>query len=298
MQMDLKKHIQTSLKEIEVYRSHRLFPAAREKIKGLLELIRQSDQLKNKQKLMVAMSKKIEELEDDACKFEGIGADNEDLVKELLSSEKEKATDSAALESAITLLMVGQFEKALSKFSKFLNKSSTRVIAAKNMMRCHVGLSSLDNAAMQYEEWMSSGQFSSEELEKIGSFLQKILAKEGIDRILPIPERAPDKKEHEIDEEEFIDILSILIPLHREQQKEEDINLDVSFQKGNIISVIVPDVMMALIDVFEVGSTLKDVKIYSTAVVFKDSCVISEKRKIESGPKKGDYTLVMKVLNE
>jgi len=271
---------------------------AREKIKELLKLIRQSDQLKNKQKLMVAMSKKLEELENDAYKFEEIGADNEDLVKELLSSEKEEGTDSTALERAITLLMIGQFEKALSKFSKLLNKSSTRVIAAKNMIRCHIGLSSLDNAVIQYEEWMSSGQFPPEDLNKIGSFLQKILDKKGIDRILQIPERASDNKEYEMDEEEFMDILSIVIPLNREQQKEEDINLDVSFQKGNIISVIVPGIMVAMVDVFEVGSTLQDVKIYSTAVVFKDSCVISEKRKIESGPKKGDYTLVMKILNE
>jgi len=166
------------------------------------------------------------------------------------------------------------------------------------MMRCHIGLSSLDNAVIQYEEWMSSGQFPPEDLGKIGSFLQKILDKEGIDRILQIPERASDKNEYEMDEEEFMDILSIVIPLNREQQKEEDINLDVSFQKGNIISVIVPGIMVAMVDVFEVGSTLQDVKIYSTAVVFKDSCVISEKRKIESGPKKGDYTLVMKILNE
>jgi hypothetical protein len=297
--MDLKKHIQTSLKEIDTYRSHRLFPAARKKIKGLLELIRQSDRLKNKQKLMAAMSKKLEELEDDACKFEEIGTDNEDLVKELLSSEKEEGTDSAALERAITLLMFGQFKRALSQFGELtIEKDSIRSIAAKNIIRCHVGLSSFDNAITQYEEWISSGKFPQEELEEIGFFLQGILNQKGIDRVLPIPEKASDEEEHEMDEEEFIDILSIEIPLHNKNLEEDIIKRNVSFQEGNIISVIIPSTMAALVNDFEVGSTLKDVKIYSTAVVFKDSCVISEKRKIESGPKKGDYTLVMKILNE
>jgi len=248
---------------------------------------------------MAAMSKKLEELEDDACKFEEIGADNEDLVKELLSSEKEEGTDSVVFGKAVTLLMVGQFKRALSQFGELtIDKDSIRSIAAKNIIRCHVGLSSFDNAITQYEEWISSGKFPQEELEEIGFFLQGILNQKGIDRVLPIPEKASDEEEHEMDEEEFIDILSIEIPLHNKNLEEDIIKRNVSFQEGNIISVIIPSTMAALVNDFEVGSTLKDVKIYSTAVVFKDSCVISEKRKIESGPKKGDYTLLMKILNE
>jgi hypothetical protein len=195
--------------------------------------------------------------------------------------------------------MFGQFKRALSQFGELMiEKDSIRSIAAKNIIRCHVGLSSFDNAITQYEEWISSGKFPQEELEEIGFFLQGILNQKGIDRVLPIPEKASDEEEHEMDEEEFIDILSIEIPLHNKNLEEDIIKRNVSFQEGNIISVIIPSTMAALVNDFEVGSTLKDVKIYSTAVVFKDSCVISEKRKIESGPKKGDYTLVMKILNE
>jgi tetratricopeptide (TPR) repeat protein len=296
--MDLKEHIKKNLSEIDTYRSHGLFVAAKDKTKALLALIRQSGQFKNKQKLMAAMSKKLEELEDDALKFEETGTESEDLVDELIPFKKEEETDSIALNRAITLLMHGQFEKALSKFSELINKDFTRAVAAENIIRCHIGLSSLDKAVTQYEEWISSGKFSQEELEEIGFFLQGILNQKGIDRVLPIPEKTSDEEEHETDEEEFIDILSIEIPLHNKDLEEDIIKRNVSFQEGNIISVIIPSTMAALVNGFEVGSTLKDVKIYSTAVVFKDSCVISEKRKIESGPKKGGYTLVMKILNE
>ena len=62
-----------------------------------------------------------------------------------------------------------------------------------------------------------------------------------------------------------------------------------------MISVIIPNENKNFVDRLKIGLTLDDVLCFSTDVIFKNRCVVSEKREIESGPKKGDYTLVIKL---
>ncbi len=326
--MDIEKHIQTLFREIEVYRSHGLFVEAKQKCGEMAELIRQSDQFKDKQELMTTVSKIIRGLENDAREFEAVEASaqittkEQDLIKELFPYSQKKGTDSEALNVAETLLVFGQFERALSEFNELIKRDPLRLIAAQNILRCHSGRGSMDSAVRQYEQWLSGGQFSSGELGKIRSFLQDILKerglekslpkpegtlgkirsflrdilkKGGVDKRLPKPERTIDVKEDKIPEEEFIDISSIVIPLDDESEGEKAIRLDVSLQRGNVISVIISSINEVLIDNLKVGLRLNDVQFYSPAVVFKGSCIVSAKRQIKSGPQKGDYTLVFKI---
>jgi len=312
--MDITKHIQTLLREIEVYRYHGLYKEALQRCRQLSELILQSDRIKNKQKVLDAVSKKIEDIENDARKVDAVESSGhmstkeQALVMSLFSFSEDEVTDSADLEGATALLVFGQYEKALSEFNELIKRDSLRVDAAKNILRCHIGLSSIDNAVTQYQQWLSSGQFPLAELEKIRSFLQDILISKGIEKSLPEPEvsvdaipevsvDAIDVEDHEIDEEELINIVSIEIPLNDELQEEKAVGFDVSFQKENIISVIIPRANQDLIDYFKVGMKLDDVQFFSVAIMFKESCVISAKKQIESGPRRGDCTLVMEILN-
>ena len=324
--MDTEKHIQTLFREIEVYRSHGLFEEAKGKCEEMAEQLRKSDQYNDKQELMATVSKIIRGLENDAREFEKVEASvqittkEQDLIKELFPSSEKKGTDSEALNVAETLLVFGQFERALSEFNELIKRDTFGLIAAKNILRCHIGRGSFDYAVRQYQEWLSSGQFPSGELRKIRSFLQETLRKKGVDKSLPKPkgtlgkicsfiqgifkkreidkglpkqEGTIDVKEDEKLEDKLIDISSILIPLDNEHEK--GIRLDVSFQKGNVISVIISKTNQVLIDHLIVGLRLNDVEFYSPAVTFKDSCVVSAKSRIKSGPNKGDYTLVFKI---
>jgi tetratricopeptide (TPR) repeat protein len=312
--MDIIKHIQTLLREIEVYRSHGLYKEAMQRCRQLSELVLQSDRIKNKQKVLDAVSKKIEDIENDARKVDAVEASGhmstkeQALVMSLFSFSEDDVTDSADLEGATALLVFGQYEKALSEFNELIKRDSLRADAAKNILRCHIGLSSIDNAVTQYQQWLSSGQFPLAELEKIRSFLQDFLISKGIEKSLPEPEvsvdaipevsvDAIDVEDHEIDEEELINIVSIEIPLNDELQEEKAVGFDVSFQKENMISVIIPRANQDLIDYFKVGMKLDDVQFFSVAIMFKESCVISAKEQIESGPRRGDCTLVMEILN-
>lgn len=299
--MDIINRLRLFL-ESEVYRSQGLYVEAKNKHTELVKLILHNDQLKNKKELIAAWSKRMKDLEIEARKFEEDGAStqmsrkNQDLVKKLFSSSEEEGSDAAELEGAKALFVFGQLESALSEFNKLIKRDAVRVDAAKNIIRCHIGLSSLDNAVTQYQQWSSNGQFPSEDLEKIRSFLQDNLNKRGIYKHLPKPKETTNVTSHAV-EEDVIDILSVKIPLDVESQKGKVIKLDVSFQKGIILNIIIPNTSRALISNLKVGLKLNDVQFYSAAVIFKGSCLVSAKKQIKSGPKKGDYILVMKILN-
>jgi len=302
--MDLKERIKSIFREIEIYRSHSLFEEAMGKCRKLAKLIQQNDRIKNKQELLDIVANKIQTLEKESRRVEAAAASaqmttrEQELVKKLFAFSEEKDEDSAAWEGATALLVFGQFNKALSEFNKLISRDSLRVDAAKSILRCHIGLSSLDEAVSQYHQWFSSGQFPVKELENIRSFLQDILEKKGIKQTLPKPAESKDVKEEKTEEEEFIDIMSIQLPGQYKLLDGQDVVLDVSYQKGNLISVIIPGGGRELVENFKAGLRIDDIQFYSPMVVFRSACLISAVNQILTGPQKGGYALVMQVLNE
>ena len=94
---------------------------------------------------------------------------------------------------------------------------------------------------------------------------------------------------------EFLDIISIVFSVDRGTPR--DVELDVSFQKKDIISVILPGHDKALTDYLQVGLTLKNVQFNSYDTIFFDSCRVTEKNVISLGPKKGNYFLTLQILD-
>jgi len=331
IKMDIREDIKTLFREIEVYRSHSLFEEARGKCRRLEKLIRENDQIKNKQELLQIVAEKIKGLEEDARRVgeETASAQmskrEQALVKKLFAVPKKGDDASTAMEGAIALLVFGQFRKALDEFNVLIENDALRVAAAKNVVRCHVGLSSLNDAVEQYEQWFSSGRFSPQEIENIRSFLQDILEKKGVDKVLSKPEKAPTaevktRPKPEVEaaaadsprtekgdtapvqnempaEGEFIDILNIQLPINKELGAGEDSLLDVGYQKGNLISVIIPRESKLRVEKFTAGLRIDDVQFFSPAVVFRSPCVISDINKIDTGPRKGGVALILKILS-
>ena len=315
--MDINENIKTLFREIEVYRSHSLFEEARGKCQKLGKLIRANDQIKNKQELLNIVAEKIRDMKEDVRRAGEETASAQmskrehDLVKKLFVVPKKGGDDSTAMEGAIALLVFGQFRKALGEFNELIKKDSLRGVAAKNIIRCHVGLSSLDDAVKQYEQWFSRGQFPPIEIEDIRSFLQDIHKKKDVDKVLtkqkqtpvvvvkirPKPEEAAAVRKEQLPEEEFANILNIQLPINDESREGEDILLDVGYQRGNVISVIIPKKRQVLADKFKAGLRIDDIQLHLPSVVFRSSCVVSDIKQIDSGPRKGGYALILKILS-
>lgn len=313
--MNIVDKLKSLLKEAELYRSMGLLNEAMGKYKTATDLIEGNEQLKSRPNLMAGINKKISALEKDMHKVEEatdtpeVSEKVQDLIKKLFAFPTDKDEDTAALDEAIALAKFGQHERALEEFNQLLKKDAVRVVAAKNIFRCHITQSSVDAAIDQYEKWIAGDIFVSAELKKLRFFLQGLLKKEGIQKELP-PAEAPAAGEEpsiempamdelqvegigsiQEDDDEIIDINSISISA----DDGKTVELDVTFQSGNVISLLISHKDTDTINYFNEGDKLEDIQFVSSIAIFNGNGVISSKTKIESGPRRGDYSIDLRI---
>jgi tetratricopeptide (TPR) repeat protein len=300
--MNIVKHIKKLLKEAELYQDQGLLNEARERYLRAAGLIKTSDQLKNSQNLLKGITRKIKTLKKDVESFEkspitpAISADKQDVIKKLFSFENKKDGKDPDLDGSIILAKFGQYERALEEFTSLLKTDALRVVAAKNILRCHIAISSADNAIRQFQEWEAEGNFTSDQLGKVRIFLKSLLKKNGVEETLPEEEIIPDiGNREETGEEDIIDISSIGINLEKGPQEGKLLELDVSFQTGNVISLLISGKDKVLIDAFKEGTTLRNMQLYSPIAMFQGSGIVKAKTQISSGPKRGDYSVDIKI---
>jgi len=302
MQKDTKEYIQLILLEMDTYSAHGLFAAARTKAKELSAVIRASDRIKNKQAYLAAVAKKIKSVDESARLFEASGTSarmsskEQHRVKKLFSSSLSEGDASAVYQGAMALQVFGQYNGALTEFRKLIRNDTLRVAAAKNIIRCYVGLSALDKAVTQYRQWLQGGNFPSDQLKDVRFFLQVLLKKKGIKKNLPQPVVQARPQAPRVPKKKSIDILSIVIPYSDMYGKDQEAMLDVIFQKGNMISCIIPRDDQALVDYLQLGARLNHVQYNSTDVIFFDKGVVFGKNQLNVGANQGDYSVTLQML--
>lgn len=306
--MDIKNQIKALIQEAEVYRTQGLLKESKTKYKGVLALIKSNVQIQNRESLMAGVTKKIVAIDTEILKLAKapsvieVPEKIQDLIKKQFAFAA-KDEDSGAVEGAIALAKFGQFDRALKEFNLLLDKDAVRVVAAKNILRCHMTHTSVENAVAEYEKWLSGDKFSSAQLISVRSFLGDILAKKGITQVLaPVPETksASDlgkAADEELLEEDYLDISAIKITLDVGPQKGRSLEFDVNFQSGNTLSLIISSRDKSLIENLDVGLKLNNVQFFSPIAIFEGTGIVAEKTQIGTGPKRGDYSLDIKILS-
>lgn len=308
--MNITKKIKILLQEAELYHAQGLLNEAIEKYSTATKLIRNDERLKDKQNLIMGISKKILALKDDIIKIEmapkkpEVSAKVQDLIKKMYSFSPDKNEDLKALDGAIALAKFGQFKRAISEFNELIKKGSLRVVAAKNMLRCHMALSSPDEAVAQYEQWISDDRFSTIQMDNLNVFLVNILKKEGIEKKLI--KRNPPKgntgvvwvKGPQLETDDTLDINSIGITIYREPQKGQVVEFKVKFQLGNMVSLLISFRDKELIDIFKAGELISDIQYYSTAALFNAAGLVTSVKEIKIGPLRGDYCVDIKIVSD
>ena len=201
------------------------------------------------------------------------------------------------MEGAVALAKFGQYEAALAEFHRLLKEGTFPLMAAKNILRCHLALSSPSAVIDQFGQWVSGNLLSKEQLKRTRAFLANILEKRGVKTKLPEIVGASSVTDQNSEPEEVLDISSVRVQLGHGPDKGSVVEFDVSFQSGNIISVIVSAKHKDLADTFSLGIRLPDIQFYSPIAIFRGSGIVSGKTKIKSGPKRGDYMLDIRIEN-
>jgi tetratricopeptide (TPR) repeat protein len=333
--MDPKDQIISLLKEADLYQKQGLLNEAKGKYKKATEIIRVNPSIKNGADLIASIVKKVVDLNqkindiNQAASKPTVSDQKQELIKNLFAGSGAKDDCTNRLEGAIALAKFGQFERALEEFERLLDVDTVRVAAAKNIVRCHLEVDALEDAAQCFERWVGDDRFASAQLDKIRFFLEGRLRKAGFERELYQKEEtvsdedmealemvstsaeASDASEDRIqlasqkanleefelpDEDEFLDINSVGIQFHSGPQKGEMVEFDVSFQTGNSINLIISSKEQALLDELERGTKLNDLQFFSPIAILNGSGVVTAKTQIKSGPKEGDYSLDITIL--
>jgi len=316
MLMNITKKIKILLQEAELYHTQGLLNEAMEKYHNATKLIKSNKQLKSNQNLLNGITNKIRVLKEDIIKIQKapkkpeVSAEVQELIKKMCSFAPDKSEDLKALDGAIALAKFGQLKRAITEFNELIKKDSLRVVAAKSILRCHMALSSMDEAVTQYEQWISDDIFSTIQLDKLYVFLENILKKEGVDKKLP-RRKAPtvnlepvitrlgtnvvQAKEPEI-EDDALDINSIGITIDSEPQEGQVVEFKIRFQLGNIITLLIPIRDKDLIKSFKVGNKINDIQYYSTTALFSGSGIVTLVKEIKIGPLRGDYCVDIEIV--
>jgi len=334
--MNIIKKIKTLLKEAEIYHSQGLLYEAIAKYNDATELIQNNDQLKNKQILLEGISKKVNVLKKDISKIElapkkpEVSENVQDLIKKMCAFSPDMDEDAKAIEGAVALAKFGQFKRAILDFNELIKKDSTRVDAAKNILRCHMALFSIDEAISQYENWLLDDIFQPNQLDKIYVFFETLLKSEGVEQTLPktkeevveakvkasskndqvqisepedagLEKREPEPEpegevESEAGSEDVLDVNSIGISVDSGPQKGQVYEFKVRFQLGKVISLLIPNRDKDVIENFKVGNEIHGVQYYSNVGLFKGSGLVSAVKEITIGPLRGDYCVDIEVV--
>ncbi len=332
--MNIIKKIKTLLKEAELYHSQGLLYEAIAKYNDATELIQNNEQLKNKQNLLEGISKKVNVLNKDISKIElapkkpEVSENIQDLIKKMYAFSPDVDEDAKAFEGAVALAKFGQFKRAISDFNELLKRDSTRVDAAKNILRCHMTLFSIDEAISQYEKWLLDDIFNSNQLNIVYIFFESLLKSEGVEETLPKTKEQVDKAkvtvssendqvqvsepkdaglekseaesegevESEAGSEDVLDVNSIGISVESGPQKGQVYEFKVRFQLGKTVSLLIPNRDKDVIENFKIGSEIHGVQYYSNVGLFNGSGLVSAVKEITIGPLRGDYCVDIEVV--
>jgi|AntRauTorckE6833_2_1112554.scaffolds.fasta_scaffold49953_1 tetratricopeptide (TPR) repeat protein len=304
--MGLKEKIHSVNKEASLYKSQGMYEEALDKYKELLKLVSGYEGLKNKSALEKQINGKISEIKKRLNFYENedtkndISEDKKEIIKKLFS-EKKDDPDYKKFEEALTLARFGQFEDAVNDLTPFLENKTFRYEAASNIVQCYRNMEKETEAEKLIGKWKKDGIISEKEASVLSGRDEQLVTvpQEKIypDDMATLNESS-DKAAFDSDSPEIMEIESVGIKLTGNENINSDpVELDVSFQTGNHLSLIISSKEKNIIDNLDVGLKLNDMCFYSPIAVFKSSGIVLSKHRIESGPKKGDWCLDIEIKN-
>ena len=301
--MSAQEHLRSLAREAELYRTQGLLEHSKEKYLQILQFIEEK-KVSNHRKLREAVRDKIQTLEENLAlekqdtREPELSENQQNMIKNLFSVSQTK--EAAKLEGAVALAQFGQYERALEEFHTLLKEGTLPVVAAKNILRCYMELSSPDEAVAQFREWVVAGDvLTPQELKLIRGFIENLLERKGIKRELPhLVETSQTETPSSENEEGFLDISSVYVELGNGPHKGDMVEFQVTSQSGNTISVNIPGERRDLLDAFRPGLRLPQLQCYSPIAVFKGRGVVIKKRKVWHGRNQGNYLLDITIDEE
>ena len=284
--MQVKEKFQAIIKEARLYSSQGLYDEARLRFETLAKLVQSVEAIRNRDSLLADIRDRIAELDK---KIAAVSSENEvrtftakesDLVNTLLPDTEETPVEMR-LEKAKLLARYGSYAAAIALFSVLIRKKEVRDEAAIGLITAMVKDGKEKDAKNLVQKWETQGLLPEKHLARCKNL---------------VPGMTSGMEAVEDNEMELLPVSSVGIRLENvPEDLNEQIDLDVSFQSGNLVSLIISSKDKKLIDDLKVGLRLNDMRCYSPVAVFRSSGVVASKHQIDAGPKKGDWCLNIEI---
>jgi len=301
--MDLGIKIKKYYQEAELYNEQGLLTEALEKYKAVEALIKSTSNIRNRQGLLKQVAARIDEAAKKLQKLDGVkptltvNEEAQSLMKEMYSFDDPEAKGSSALGGAIALTKFGQYDKAIEELNRLLEYDTLRLEAAKNILWCWMQQNYADYAVSLYQKWRKSNLFPPKETDEIHRYFVKLMDEAGVDHEFDgLESQRTIEPDSEINDDDILDISSVKFVLPHGAKEGEKIELEISFQSGKYIRMIIPKKEKDLIDGIHPGDLLKDIAFYSPVAIFSGEGYVSSKNEIHAGPKRGDFSLEIKII--
>lgn len=301
--MNLGEKIKKYYQEAELYCEHGLMSEALDKYKAVEALIKSSGSIRNRAGLLQKVGAKIEETAKTLQRLDrikppaAVTAEAQSLMKEMYTFDDPEAKGSAALGGAIALAKFGQYDKAIEELTPLLAYDKLRLEAAKNILWCWMQQNYADYAISLYQKWRKQNLFPEKETQNIHQYFIQLMDDAGVHHEFDqLESQRTIEPDSEVNDDDILDINSIRFVLPRGAREGEQIELEVSFQSGKYIRMILPRREKDLIDGVHPGDFLKDIIFYSPVAIFSGEGYVSSRSEITAGPKRGDYSLEIKII--
>jgi hypothetical protein len=291
--MSHQTYIETVLRGAELYREQGLYVEAREKyLEALIFLARdrENPKLAGWRQTLEARLHDVEKTMDSVEKDHGsheLEENKQNLIKNLFSFSPTR--EVAALEGAVALWKFGQHRRALGEFEKLLDERIQPLAAAKYIILCLLTLSQPDSVIARFKKWSARGLFSEPEVQHLREFLYSEFRARGFEVDLPPvaePSKAPGGRE-ELEPQ----ISTITIDFDCGPLRGQSTELSVTFQFGNVLSVLVSALRKDLVEALKPGARFLRVGLFSPMAFFRGTGVVASRTMVKHGPTQGDYLI-------
>ncbi len=305
--MDLAAKLKSLIKSADVYQSQGLLSEARQHYQHARRLIDAHPQVKNRAALLQHLDVRISRLDARLRTLEKspltpeVAPQDQALIQRLFSFGDAENPEQAALQGILALVQFGQYSRAIQQFSVLLDRPAIRFVAAKNILRCGLNGDDPQTAVRQYGQWLADPRFDPEMLGKLKRFLENLLPQKGISATLPDPDHATlgitlvEMSADNPADQDVIDITAVSFQITGRDRKVRRLEYEVSFQSGNLISILIDEREKEVFEALRLGETLAEVELTSPMAIFKGTAKIMEKNQIKVGPRKGCFSVGLKI---
>ncbi|MEW6664355.1 MAG: hypothetical protein AB1512_03935 [Thermodesulfobacteriota bacterium] len=291
--MSDQEYIRSVVRGARLYREQGLFAEARKKYLEAISLLdrdRDNPLTAGWRETLEARVREVERTllsleQDQGCPE--LGENTQNLIKNLFSFSPNN--EVAALEGAVALWKFGQHRRALSEFERLLEQRVQPLAAAKYIILCLLTLSSPESVISRFTQWTARGLFSEPELQHLRKFLNTEFRERGFELdISPAAESpsGPASKE-ELDSQ----VSTVTVDFDCGPLKGESVELNVGFQFGNVVSVLVSALSKDLVDALKPGARFPQMGFFSPMAFFRGVGIVTRRNRIKHGPRQGDYLI-------